>query len=93
MATSERCERTDLLVEQCAHCRGHDEEGSRPREKTGPRFAALFRSPCGGADDIEAGDEIVMWRGEAWHAECAEADGVEAPAAPRKKFRSEDPYG
>jgi hypothetical protein len=93
MATTERCERTDLLTNQCAHCRGDDQQPTRDsRMRTSKPFEANYRSPCGGADDIEPGEQIVMYAGEAWHVECAEEDGAVVPStAPRARL--EDPYG
>ena len=38
----ERCERTDLLPDQCAHCAGHDDPAARAADLTVvATFAAL----------------------------------------------------
>lgn len=52
------CERTDLLVSACAHCRGVPDIAPRPGV-LGPLFEARFGggcSECGGG--IRAGDRI-----------------------------------
>jgi hypothetical protein len=45
MAAGDRCELTDLLVSDCAHCRGIAEE--RPIDpELGPWFAAAYPGHC-----------------------------------------------
>lgn len=60
----QRCEITDLLVDQCAHCRKlpdpvvEDDEDSGPPE-LGPWFAAGYRSYCSdGGEVISPGERI-----------------------------------
>lgn len=68
-APAERCERTDLLVSDCAHCRGHQsvEEQVQAERVTdrehpgapGPWFAARWDGECSGCGDpINVGDTI-----------------------------------
>jgi hypothetical protein len=74
--TAERCERTDLLVDQCAHCRG--EEAPRRSRASRPFPAAYVGSCALGLDFIDEGDTIVMIDGQASHHECAvEAGQIE----------------
>lgn len=90
-----RCERTDLLVSQCAHCQGHDIRGfdllgDRSRTdgtRTSAPFQARYRSGCGCCvDPIEVGDDIVMWGGAATHAQCAADDGGLVPGLNAPSF-------
>jgi hypothetical protein len=47
-------------------------------DTTSQPFNAGFNSVCGsGEDDIDEGDDIVMWNGKAWHVECATEAGAE----------------
>lgn len=46
--TEERCERTDLLVSQCAHCRPAPPPTPRDTSAFGPWFVARFESDCDG---------------------------------------------
>lgn len=64
----DRCPRSDLPPEMCAHCRGHI-DGPRlvlddtvlDRDDLGPRFPASFDGRCAVCDDhIEVGDCIAM---------------------------------
>jgi hypothetical protein len=50
-----------------------------PKTKSSRPFIAGFGSECGGLDDIDEGDDIVMWDGEAWHVTCAIEAGAEVP--------------
>jgi hypothetical protein len=76
---AERCERTDLLVDQCAHCRGDED---RPQRRASRPFPAAFVGSCAiGLDFVDEGDEIVMVDGEASHADCARAEGIDVPDA------------
>lgn len=74
---AERCERTDLLVDQCAHCRGDEDKGlpctSRP-------FGARYPGSCSvDLDYIDEGDMIVMVDGAAAHEQCARDAGYDVP--------------
>lgn len=114
---ADRCERTDLFKDQCAHCLSQDisafllgNDRPPPRSEstiTGHAFGARYRSRCGGGDEIEVGDDIVMYGGEAWHVSCAVSDGARVaginaptfaprrnpPPRPRGPRPLEDPYG
>lgn len=46
-------------------------------EKPGPVFTARFSSGCAMGDDIEEGEDIVMFDGEAYHEGCAIEAGLE----------------
>lgn len=75
--TDERCERTELLVDQCAHCRGHadpaaealaaerlDRHAEDPEDAI--RIPARFAGRCPSCGEhIHPGDTIVR-RAEAW---------------------------
>lgn len=44
--TDERCERTELLVDQCAHCRGHaDPEADALAAESPRRYAVDVETP------------------------------------------------
>lgn len=74
---AERCERTDLLVNQCAHCRG-DEDKGLPR--TSRPFEAAYPGSCSvDLDYIDEGDMIVMVDGAAAHEQCARDAGYDVP--------------
>jgi hypothetical protein len=64
---SARCELTDLLVEQCAHCRPVE---PKP-EKVGPRIVAQYNGYCPECGDgIDQGDTIVR-TDDGWvHENC-----------------------
>ncbi|WP_214103200.1 hypothetical protein [Acrocarpospora catenulata] len=69
---ADRCELTELIREQCAHC--------RPAPPPEPRlygrwFAAQFPGDCAGCGErFEEGDEI-RWDGEGGYlAECCGGD-------------------
>jgi len=68
-----RCDRTDLLVSACAHCRG---EPSRPAGSAViQRSVAVYRSRCGGCEEtIEVGDLIAL----TWDGWVCEGCGTEA---------------
>lgn len=52
-----RCEITDLLEDQCAHCLGH--QGDDGTRELGPWFTAVYPGRCGDCDEpIHAGDCI-----------------------------------
>jgi hypothetical protein len=56
--TVERCELTDLIVGQCAHCCGHvlDVDAGGDLETTGPRFTARYGGTCASCKEpFEAG--------------------------------------
>jgi hypothetical protein len=54
-----RCELTDLLVDQCAHCRP---AGAPAVDPDAPRIEAQFatRCPADRSHEIEPGDMIVL---------------------------------
>jgi hypothetical protein len=67
--TEERCERTELIVSQCAHCLGHTEpvvdevelDGRKRADATfGPVVEARFPGRCPWCDEtIRAGELIA----------------------------------
>lgn len=71
--TEARCERSDLPVPMCAHCRGHqDPLGRLGEDDVGPLFTASYRSRCDRCDgDIHPGDTIAAFIDEAGYA-CEE---------------------
>lgn len=57
MTTDTRCALTELLVDQCAHCRGFKDLPRAPRFS--PRFYASYPGTCVVCDDaILPGDTI-----------------------------------
>lgn len=57
--TEPRCDRTDLPVSMCAHCRGHDVTPSTARDYE-PLFTARYDGRCAECDDpIDAGERIA----------------------------------
>ena len=54
----QRCDLTDLLVAQCAHCCGHTLPTDQPAD-LGPTFTARYAGICAGCgDQFDAGDQI-----------------------------------
>lgn len=73
----ERCERTDLLVDQCAHCQGHEKQ---PEKRTSRPFEAAYPGSCSvDLDYIDEGDMIIMVDGAAAHEQCARDAGYDVP--------------
>lgn len=80
--TTERCERTELLVVDCAHCRGNDqtpdEQVATERRQTRARlvgdprwFPAQYPGKCERcAERFTVGDLIRMDPGRGWIADC-----------------------
>jgi hypothetical protein len=78
--TEQRCERSDLPVSMCAHCRGldhvptpiDDDPFDAPSD-LGPTIAAKFDSECGNCGDPIAVGEPITSAYEGWvHERCAE---------------------
>lgn len=70
----ERCDRTDLYMDQCAHCRGHDDM-RRPQEpEPGPKgrpFQAAYAGRCSSCDERFEAFAYIRADGEGkWEAEC-----------------------
>jgi hypothetical protein len=64
--TAKRCDVTELMADQCAHCRGLDllPDGPDPRYERdgfiGPTITARYDSVCGGCGcDIRTGEPIT----------------------------------
>lgn len=83
-ASEPRCERTDLYVSQCGHCRGHvapGEEMTADREAllaSGSWFPARYAGRCSSCGEWFR-DATPIRRDEAgsgWIADCC-AEGVE----------------
>ncbi len=78
--TEERCERTDLIKDQCAHCRGHDHPeqdyiGSHP--PLGTTVLARFEARCARYVEhrIEPGD-VIRKADEGWLCtDCTRDEG------------------
>jgi hypothetical protein len=73
---AERCDMTDLLKDQCAHCKPKPPTPPRDTSDYGPWFNARFDGDC---DDCGAsiyeGDEIRSDGAEGWLCErCGEGD-------------------
>lgn len=78
----ERCDRTDLLVSDCDHCRrpksppapvtpGLEELDFGDQGDVGPVFTARYYSDCPECGNkVEPGDQARMVDGEATHEEC-----------------------
>lgn len=61
--TEPRCERTDLPVSMCAHCRPSPVCGGVAPDERGPVFTAEYHGTCAICDDhISPGDEIARLR-------------------------------
>lgn len=83
MADGERCERTELLVDQCA-CRDHRggvdpaQEQLRLRARlldSGDWFAAQYKGRCDGCSTpfpVGAAIQMAAW---GWRAECCAEEG------------------
>ncbi|MEU4578977.1 hypothetical protein [Nonomuraea sp. NPDC023979] len=71
---AERCERTELFVDQRAHCRGMTEPApERPRSR--PWFPAAFPGCCAEClDTFDEGDLIRSDGAGGWIADCCEGD-------------------
>lgn len=65
MSAVERCERSDLPIAWCAHCKGLDlEPGQRPDETiTRPRESTSFFVRCSDCQRALIEGEQVMWAG------------------------------
>jgi hypothetical protein len=84
MTAAARCEHTDLLVDECAHCTGRDggEEAERRRTRmllTRPGvIAARFAGFCSGChESFRSGDPIASPRGltpPEWRGPCCIGD-------------------
>ncbi|WAL67095.1 hypothetical protein ORV05_04725 [Amycolatopsis cynarae] len=74
MATKERCELTELLVIECAHCRSPLVAPPPPVTHRGPTIRASYETDCVECGDrIYEGDEITTCDDGPWiHAECTE---------------------
>ena len=55
--TEPRCERTDLPVSMCAHCRGHDHTPDGVR--FGTTIAARYPGRCALCDDHIEPDDLI----------------------------------
>lgn len=80
---TERCERTELLVDDCAHCRGHksiEEQVADERIQLGEArtrwFNAIYPGKCAGCGTpFDEGNLIHGVPGHAgWVAECCAED-------------------
>jgi hypothetical protein len=66
--SDDRCEKTELLVAECAHCRPQPEP--EPHD-IGPVFDGVYRGECYGCDThIDPGDKIRAVDGWYVHEGC-----------------------
>lgn len=71
---AERCERTELLVTDCAHCRNLPDPPTERGER-GPWFAARFLGRCSNCDVYYApGDDIRADGHGGYLADCCGTD-------------------
>ena len=74
--TEDRCERTDLYVSQCGHCRGHvapDEEAARDRASVVGEpgwIEAVYRGKCSNCGDWFPEGTPIRRTGGGWLAAC-----------------------
>ena len=62
---TDRCDLTDLLVDQCAHCLGH---GAAPglAERTGPQITARYYGSCAHCGDGYAPGDRIAGTADGW---------------------------
>ncbi|PWK81652.1 hypothetical protein C8D88_11663 [Lentzea atacamensis] len=78
---SERCDRTDLLVEQCAHCRNlvsPEEEAARQRSAlvaSGKWLRAVHKGKCARCGEWFGEGSAITRRPSGWISDCC-ADAV-----------------
>lgn len=68
-----RCELTELLVTDCAHCRGITEETLKPPKWSGPSspIPAAYPGRCSGCGErITPGDLILSDKEGGWLGAC-----------------------
>lgn len=76
--TETRCEKSDLLPRECAHCKGDagaDEEllAHRARLLRSVRWiAANYPGTCSGCGDWYSPGTAITRDGDSWRAECCE---------------------
>jgi hypothetical protein len=80
---AERCERTDLLVTDCAHCRDLPDLDAEEIVvvRRGTWFTALYGGRCANCKTtFEAGDQIRAdgYGNGGWLAECCREDDDDA---------------
>jgi hypothetical protein len=74
---AERCELTELIKDQCGHCRPKPPPAPRENTGYGPWFPANFPGWCSGCGgEFGTGDEIRSDGCGEWLAECC--GGVDA---------------
>lgn len=71
--TDTTCDRTDLPVTMCAHCRGHDQPAVDPPEALGLPIRAQFGGRCDVCEHgIPVDAEIIRTEDYGWvHLDCA----------------------
>ena len=71
-----RCDLTDLLADQCAHCLGHD---TRPGlvVRTGPLVVSRYRGTCAHCGDEYAAGEPIAGTAAGWALAEHTADTLE----------------
>jgi hypothetical protein len=71
---AERCERTELLVDQCAHCRGVTEPAPA-RTVLGPWFPAGYPGWCSGCGQVFGQGDMIRADGcGEYLADCCGGD-------------------
>lgn len=72
----DRCILTELLVDQCGHCRTSEPAARTDRStRPGPWFTATYAGECDGCGgQIEPGDQIRADGEGGWQGECCGDD-------------------
>lgn len=82
----QRCERTELLVDQCAHCLGHKPAEEQATAETAAEHADFLTThprwfparypgtcePCGTPFDVGTPITGTSWRDGGWRAYCCQ---------------------
>lgn len=72
---SVRCDLTDLLVDQCAHCQGHTDTAPEKAERTGLPIPARYPGACTHCGQPFAEGDPIAYTAEGW----ALADHTQEP--------------
>lgn len=87
-----RCEKSELPVDQCAHCLGHtdpERDAARQREQLLEQpgwFPARFPGMCEHCGEpFTAGTPIRMFLDRGWRAECCADQPRTAPVRGRRR--------
>jgi hypothetical protein len=72
---------------KCPHLTGSERPRIMARQSPSKPFPAMFNSDCGGGDEIEEGEEIVMWFGQPYHNDEDCCRGLRQPVQDELKDR------